>query len=196
VLTTAPPDGRLLDRGVPRRMLEIVRGGTWPILLSLVMVPVVAVTLSALSPTSYRVQARIQITGFNTGTLSGDFDQAQKTLRGDLSLSARTLDSANVGGLQPIELQRAARLSLGERGVASLAINRPVSTRLHELCAELAYQLANDQRGFVVSDACRPSKVSPQPLQSGLLAIGIAIPLGIAFAAGLDATRRRSLRPA
>lgn len=173
----------------------VLKAGRWPLLLSLVIVPVTSVALSGLTPTAYRATATLQFTGFNTGSVAGDVDQAQRALRDYHPITADTLHSTDAQ-LTPTALRQSAHLTLAGQTRGELTIVRPTPARLHALCVALARRLARDQRLHVASASCKLSTVGPEPLQSGLLAIGLALPLGAVLAAALVAMRIRQLRRA
>jgi hypothetical protein len=176
---------------VPGYVVGVAKRGVLPFGISLVIVPLVAVSLSTVEPTDYRAVAALLLTGSNTGTLTGDLDQARYALRVQHGITARTIDVTDVRGVKPRELRSAANLALRGPGFVELSINRPTSAHLSDFCKELSRQLARDQRAVVISDDCKSSKVAPRPLQSGLLALGLAFPLGVGLAALFDAITRR-----
>jgi hypothetical protein len=177
------------------RTLGILRSGRWLIAQSFVLVPAAAVGVSLLSGPEYRSVTTIEFTGANTGSRAGDVDQARSAFARDRSLAARALDVTGSGRLGPAELQNATELLGGSRpGTLDVAVNDASRARAQALSGELARQLARDQLVWVVAGPARASKVTPRPLNDGMLALAAAIPIGVALAAGLDAVRRRRLR--
>ena len=163
------------------------------LVLTLVLVPAVAVAVAATGPEEYRSKASVAFSGRNTGYVARDVEQARLTIQRDLSLAARTLDVTGVTGTTAEELQDA--LEVHRRpGRLEIAVNRDNPVDAQMLCDEFSFQLARDQRARVVSTTRSATKVAPRLLEVGLLGLALAIPLGVALATALETLRRRGPR--
>lgn len=172
------------------RALEILRAGRLPIVMTLVVVPATAVTIAALAGPEYRCEATVELTGRNTGSLERDVLQARRAAERDRSIASRALDVTKVGSLGPAELQD--QLEFVERpGRLELALNRSQRDDAQVICDEFAFQLARDQRATVTEATSAPHKVKPRLFRTGLIALGLALPLAAVLAVVLHVMRGR-----
>ena len=175
------------------RGLEPLRRARWPILVTLVVVPAVAVAVALIRPAEYRSEATIGFSGRNTGHVESDVRQARLAVRRDRSLALRTLDVTGVTSMTARQLQDAVQLET-RPGRLEIALNRASAKEARILADEFGYQLARDQRARIVSSAVAASEVVPRPLQTGLLGLALAVPLAALLATWLEALRRRESR--
>lgn len=163
------------------------------ILQALVLVPLATVAVVALGPEEYRSSAEIAFTGRNTGTVRLDLRQAREAARRDPTLAARTLDVTGIADISPAELHETVELDSVAQGLRlAVAVNADDPFEAEELADEYARQLAVDQRTSVYASSSPADEVAPRLLESGLLGLALAIPLGAAFAAVAGAVRRRA----
>ncbi|HEX8742002.1 MAG TPA: hypothetical protein VF712_02605 [Thermoleophilaceae bacterium] len=166
--------------------------GRWLIAQALVTVPLVAVIVSAYSPEVFRSSATLSFSGHNTGSRSGDVEQARNAVLNDRSMAERALSVTGVTGLGAAELQDEVDIETSPfDGTLELAVSREERDQARALSAEYTRQLARDQFATVIRPAADPVKVAPLPARNGLVALGAALPFGVMLALGHDAVRRR-----